>query len=241
MATGDQTDIGARLNAELPPWFASVNPVLGALLAGIAAVLSWVYGLYAYAKMQTRRLTATDIWLDLYAQDYFGTALTRNTNESDVSFRARIGAALFQQRATRSALVAVVESLTGYAPTIVEPWSPMDCGAYGVGYCGYGNAGYYGSTLLPAQAFMIVYRAANVGIANVAGYGFPQAGYAVGSQADYASIAFSGTSVSDAGIMAAIDATKAAGVAIWVCLTTPRPGMKMDFSNAFNSGLIPLT
>ncbi|KAJ8136797.1 hypothetical protein OY671_009990, partial [Metschnikowia pulcherrima] len=60
-----------------------------------------------------------------------------------------------------------------------------------------------------------VYRPKQPGIAIIAGYGEPPAGYGIGSQAEYASSSFLGPRVTDADIYAAIDATKAAGVIVW--------------------------
>lgn len=65
MATGDQADFVRRLKSVLPvQWFDDSNPILDAVLNGIASALSLVYQLYAYAVLQTRILTATDGWLD---------------------------------------------------------------------------------------------------------------------------------------------------------------------------------
>src|ERR1700727_986655 len=102
MATGDQSDMLARLKAVLPSgWFPlsvvgqpSNTPILDGLLSGPAWALSWVYTLIEYANDQTRIATATDVWLDLAALDYFGGNLTRNPGESDSAFSARIRANL---------------------------------------------------------------------------------------------------------------------------------------------------
>lgn len=216
MATGDATDMRQRLIAVLPPWFGDSNPIRDALLAAAASVLAFAYSLYAYAKDQTRIATATGIWLDLIAFDFFGTALPRGASESDASYRARILASLLRPRATRAAISSGMLALTGHTPKIIEPFSPADCGAYGIGLCAYGAAGAYGSDSLPAQAFMTVYRPTQSGIANVAGYGFPQAGYSSAGQSEYASLSMMGTGVSDAEIYAAVKDIKAAGVTMWV-------------------------
>lgn len=216
MATGDAPDIIARVNALLPPWFADLNPVLSALLASFGSAWSFIYALYAYAKLQTRILTATDGFLDLIAQDFFGTGLRRSPNQTDASFRAVIESSLFRARATRKAISDVLLGMTGFAPVIIEPFAPADCGAYRIGYAGYGSAGAYGSQSIPAQAFVVAYRPAQPGIAMVAGYGAPSAGYHVGSQGEYASLSMLPAAVTDAMIYAAVDATKAAGTQMWV-------------------------
>lgn len=214
MATGDKSDMQARLLGLLPPWFGDSNPVLAGVLAGAAAALTWVYGLYAYAKAQTRISTATDGFLDLIAADFFGTTLQRNINEGDTAYRARIKANLFKPTATRAAISAAVQSVTGLAPKIIEPFSPADCGAYGMANSGYGVAGAYGSNLAPAQAFVIAYRPATAGVAYVGGYRTGPWGYGAGKGC-YTTQA---TGTTDAAIHAAIAQTKAEGVTIWTTI-----------------------
>jgi hypothetical protein len=128
MATGDATDMRARLRSVLPPRFSDSNPILEGLIAGAAAILVSAYSLYAYAVEQARIATTTGIWLDLIAQDFFGVGLLRLINETDDAYRSRILASLFRPQATRSAISNVVEGLTGEKPTIIEPFSPADCG-----------------------------------------------------------------------------------------------------------------
>jgi hypothetical protein len=216
---GSASDIISRIKAVLPPWFADSNPILNALLAAFGSAWSFVYSLYAYAQLQTRILTATDGWLDLIAQDFFGTSLRRTVNQSDANFRALIIANMFRPRDTRPAISELLRDLTGYTPVIIEPFVPSDCGVYGRGYAGYGAAGAYGSQSIPAQAFIIAYRPAQEGIAIVAGYGISTAGYGSPSQGEYASLSTIPDTISDAAIYAAIDATKAAGTQMWVCIT----------------------
>jgi hypothetical protein len=50
MATGDTTDMAARLKRLLPPWFGESNPLVNALIAAAAAVLAFAYSLFAYAR-----------------------------------------------------------------------------------------------------------------------------------------------------------------------------------------------
>jgi hypothetical protein len=217
--TGDATDIAGRIRNLLPPWFADTNPVLNAFVAGAAAALAFVYWLYAYAVLQCRILTATGIWLDLIAADFFGPLITRAPNQSDAGFRAVILANLFRERATRRGIISVITALTGYAPAVFEPTCPTDTGVYGGPYLGYGVAGGYGSLLLPAQAFVTVYRPTQPGIASVAGYGTPAGGYGVASHAEYASISLINALASDAAIYATIAAAKTAGTIMWTAIT----------------------
>jgi hypothetical protein len=146
VATGDPGDIRARLKSVLPAgWFeeagatsgtsASPTPILDAMLAGFGAVLSWAWGLLSYARAQTRLGTASDGWLELAAQDYFGEGnFPRFAGESDPAYAARILANLLPQADTRAALSAAIAAVTGRAPRITELWRPLDTGCWdGVG------------------------------------------------------------------------------------------------------------
>lgn len=223
MSVGDGNDIFSRLKGMLPTrWFGTSSdsvPLIDAILAGLSANLAFIYSLYAYAKLQTRINTATDGWLDLIAADYFGTSLTRKTGQTDASFRNAIKAQLLREKATRNAIVLALVSLTGRTPTIIEPRRPADVGAYGVSTSGYGVAGYYGSSLLPYQAFVIALRPhSSTGIANVAGYGISTGAYSTPSQAEYASFSAFNGGVADSDIFAAVDAVKPAGTTIWTTI-----------------------
>lgn len=215
MATGDQNDIFTRIKATLPRWFGDATPVLDSVVNGAAAMVAHVYSLYAYAKLQTRILTATDSWLDLIAGDFLGDKLHRRANESDAQYRARIQINLFREKGTRIGLNRLMTDITGRAPLIVEPQRPADTGAYGVPNSGYAVAGGYGSLLLPAQCFVTIYRPAQSGIPDVAGYGIATAGYGVASQAVYSSISQIIGAVTDADLYAAADAVKPAGTIVW--------------------------
>lgn len=186
MATGDTSDMVARLRAVLPArWFptpsslagaASTSPILDGVLTGIGWAYANVSALISYVLLQTRIATATDIWLDIASQDYLDDTLPRNSGESDAAYSIRIRAALLPQRVTRAAMRNVLTNLTGRAPVIFEPWNTGDTGAYGTGEAAvwsgmaYGAAGGWGSLDLPAQVFITAFRQIEGGIANVAGY-----------------------------------------------------------------------
>ena len=213
--TGDQNDIVARAKSVIPRWFGPASPLLDALLLGTSNAFAFVYTLYSYAKLQTRILTASDGWLDMIAADFFGSALTRAANQSDTSFKARIIINMFRERGTRNAITRVLTDLTGRAPVIIEPQRPIDTGAYGASFNGYGAAGAYGSQLIPYQCFVKAFRPASSGIPYVAGYGTSPAGYGLGSRADYATISQSTGAVADADIYAAISAVQPVGTIVW--------------------------
>lgn len=182
---------------------------------------AWAFKLAAYAKLQGRVSSATDVFLDIAARDYTGTRTVRRLYESDESFRPRLIASLLPSGATRAALYARLFSLTGNPPWIFEPTQPMDTGAYGYGGLGYNHAGGYGSLALPFQAFVSVKRPVSQGVPYFAGYSgnlshpvYAPGGYGVGLLA-YSNIAQAFGGVTDADINQAISNVQPAGVTAW--------------------------
>lgn len=211
---GSQGDMVARLRAVLPArWFADDTPVLDGLLAGLGQAAATSYALLAYARTQTRMATASGLWLDLLAGDWFGNRLTRRGGEADTQLRARIRQELLRERGTRAALAAQVTQLVGKPPAIFEPARPADTGAWGMA-CGYGVAGGWGSLALPFQCFVTVRRPHGAGIAMVDGYCGSLGGYGIGA-IEYASAGLLAGSVSDADIMAAIAGVMPTAAIAW--------------------------
>lgn len=185
MATGDQADMVGRLKAVLPPtWFpntsqgqVSNSPILDGLLNGIAWGWAQTYALLQFAKLQTRIATASGVFLDIIALDFFGTFIKRRNAELDNPFRARIQRELFREKGTRAGLIKALTDLTGRVPGVFEPAYPFDTGGYGhTGMMagtglGYGVAGGYGCLLLPFQYFLTPHRPTGGGVAIVAGWG----------------------------------------------------------------------
>jgi hypothetical protein len=156
--TGDTNDMLARIKAVLPArWFPDATPLLDGVTSGLAEAGCWLHALLANVQLQTRVATATGGFLDMIAQDYFGSRLPRRTGQSDSRFRVRIQTELFRERGTRGALVEVLEYLTGRTPAVFEPARPADTRAWGVAL-GYGVAGGWGSLMLPFQCFVTAYR-----------------------------------------------------------------------------------
>ena len=70
---GNLADFVCRLRAVLPKrWFAGQSPNLQSVLTGMATPWVWLYSVINYVIGQTRLLTATEDWLDLISNDYFG-------------------------------------------------------------------------------------------------------------------------------------------------------------------------
>jgi hypothetical protein len=213
--TGDQSDMLARIKAVLPiRWFADATPVLDGLLSGLAWGWSWAYALLVYVRTQTRIATATDVWLDIIANDFFGDRLQRRAGQSDAAFRLLVRNSLLREHGTRQAVIGALQQLTGRAPAVFEPMRTTDTGGYALGGVGYGVAGGWGSMALPFQCFVTAYRPSGAGIALVAGWGAPVGAYGTGA-IEYASLAMIQGQVTDADITAAITAALPVAAIAW--------------------------
>ena len=209
---GELSDIVNRLQAMLPRrWFSDFAPNLSALLAGLATPFVWLNTLVAYVATQSRLATATDTWLDMAAMDFLGEHLVRRSGEPDPSYRLRIQQALFQESATRPALIAAMSLLTGTAPRVFEPARCGDTGAYGsvtelptmTPPFSYNQAGGWGNLHMPYQFFVSVIRPATPGVANLCGYGCASGGYDAGN-ISYVDLLMLPGAVSDAEIQAQV-------------------------------------
>jgi hypothetical protein len=231
MATDDQSDFVGRLRAALPAgWFpvtgstdaASSTPVLDAVIAGLASTWASLFSSLQFVANQARVGTASAVWLDVAARDFFGLGLPRKASEADSGYAARIKANLLRPETTRHAMAVNLTALTGRAPVIVEPARPADTGGYSRGGAGYSTAGVYGSLALPFQIFITVYRPTNGGVANVGGYylgaSWAGGGYGVGA-IEYATPSMIQGAVTDADILATINTTKPAGSLVWARIT----------------------
>ena len=229
MATGDQSDFAGRLRATLPAgWFGGTSPVLSAVLGGWAAAWASLYALYAYVRLQARIATATGVFLDAIAVDFFGLTLARAVNETDTAFSARIRATLFQPQATRASVVAALVALTGRTPVVFEPANPSDTGgwsdgsfvnAYGLAW---DTAGGWGELDLPFQFFLTAYRPSGGGVANVGGF-YTGTGWAGGGW-DQGAIEWISPDlvlgqVTDTQIQNAVNTTRPAASTAWMRIT----------------------
>jgi hypothetical protein len=213
MAVGDLSDMLARIKAVLPrAWFPDTTPVLDALLSGLASTWSALYQLLQYVNAQTRIKTASDVFLDVIAKDFFGNTLQRRRDEPDFVYRARISRNLLSPKATRPALENILMQITGRTPIIFEPMRPADTGCYDGPALAYGQAGGWGSLNLPNQFFLTAFRPQEDGIANVAGYGCC-GGYGVGAT-EYVDFTMISNEVTDQEIITAVaNALPAASIA----------------------------
>lgn len=213
---GDADDYLVRLADALPDgWFEDAPRVLDATLSGPAQIGAIVHGQRTYASKQMRVRTASGGYLDLIARDFYGNQLTRRPGQSDGSFRSQIIARLFRQGVTRSGMIKLLTDLTGYEPSIFEPASIQDAGAYGFTLA-YGTAGGWGSLSMPMTAFISVRRPASNVAANVGGYNTPMLAYGVAGR--YIGPEELIANTTDADILSAIDRARPIGSTIYVSI-----------------------
>jgi hypothetical protein len=210
MAKGDQNDIFGRLKAQFPPsWFQS-SPNFDATLQGPAWALSTIYSQITYATLQTRIATATDGYLDLISNDFFGTELPRLPNEQDGPFRARILANLFVKGPTRANMSAVLTLITGRVPDIFEPSNTTDSGGWDGAFYWDTGVGKWGAPM-PYQSFVTAYRpitnAQSLGELDSWRWSFDS--YGAWSDSPV-------TSITDAAIIAAVESTRMTGTVVWM-------------------------
>lgn len=202
---GDITGMLARLKMVLPArWFADASPVLDALLTGLASTWAGLFALLEAVRLQSRIASASGVFLDIAALDYFPGALPRRVAEADVAYSVRIRNNLLSPRATRASVVQALVNLTGRNPVVFEPRNPADTGGYNVNL-GYGLAGGYGSMALPYQFLVTAFRPDSLPVGNASGYDAGPGGYNM-APAYYADTSEFQGHISDAEIYASIAA-----------------------------------
>lgn len=208
-------DMPSRLKSLLPPsWFGDGDaPVRDAILAALGAPVSWAYGLYSFVLAQSRLVTSSGIFVDLFSLDFFGKSLPRRSGETDGSYIPRIQAELVRPRNTRAAVAQALTDLTGTAPTLFEPWNPGDAAALGYTF-GVGVGAPIGSLSLTDQVFITVKSPGYSGVPNVAGIGTSAGGVGAGALALIGSQRTGG--VSNAEIYATVLRNVAGGIRAWV-------------------------
>jgi len=97
--TGSRRDIASRMRAVLPTkWFGDITPILDTLLNGFGAGWEYIYQFQLYARQQTRLSTASALWLDLVALDFFGSRISRSAGQSDNALSVCPGTSLAEIR-----------------------------------------------------------------------------------------------------------------------------------------------
>src|SRR6516165_10631444 len=214
----DMPGLLARVKAVLPAsWFADDTPILDAVLTGAASAWVEMFSLLNTVNQQSRIGTASGIFLDIAAQDYFGSALTRRTAEADSAYKVRIQQNLVRPRATRAAVAQALQDLTGRTPLIFEPRNPVDTGVYNVNM-GYGVSGGYGSMAMPYQFLVKARRPDSLPVSNASGYAAGPGGYNT-APAFYADVAEFQGNISDAEIYASIAAVVPTTAIAWTNLS----------------------
>jgi hypothetical protein len=127
---------GARMASLYPAGWASPEAkqeggAVRGVMDTLGISLAFEAGALGYVFAATLIETAQNGALDGKALDFFGSgfyALPRNPGESDAAYLVRLLAALLPGGATRAAVSAAVQAVTGQAPRIIEPWRPSDTG-----------------------------------------------------------------------------------------------------------------
>lgn len=226
---GDQTDIAGRLRSVLPArWFGDATPVLDNLLNALATGWAYMFELLGYTQRQTRITSASDVWLDLVALDFFGPGLPRARGQSDQTFRPVVLRNILRSLGTRAALISAISDLTGRAPQVFEPRNTTDTGGYGSlavtgsilgGGCGYCLKGGWGSLSLPYQCFVTAFRPHINGVANLSGWRMPMAGYGQGAL-EYVGADTAQGQIPDSEILAEIVRAVPVGVVVWTNISS---------------------
>jgi hypothetical protein len=250
--TVDQAGFAARISGLIPfSWFDGNDdtPVYNVVINGAAYPLAEMGALFQYALNQNRIGTATGVWLDRIAYDFFGPSFPRKSwntangttaYEQDDAYRARVIEQILAPKATRLGINDALVNLTGRSPVIIEAFNPNDCSAYSEASY-YGQVGIYGSLLCHNQVFVTAFRPFGEGIPNIAGYSY---GYYGGGTTAYIDISQITGNVVDSQIYAAGAETVAAGIVCWMDIediVKPTPILlNLDFGNAINSqNIIP--
>lgn len=149
-------DIKKRLYSYFPhSWFRENNTNINIILEGMAVVAYWIYTFQEAARKELRIKTAANGILDLISQDFYDGYIERNSGESDEDFKLRILSNLLREKATRPAMEAAIEYVTGYKPLIIEPGFGYPDNAFTYDLSAY-DIGIYGDNL-PYQCFITVY------------------------------------------------------------------------------------
>ncbi len=222
--TTDRKDIVRRLKAVLPSrWFGDAAPILDTLLTALGAGWEQSFQLLESARVQLRLATTTGIWLDMFAYDFFESALRRPEGQADDLFRATIKRNILRPLATRRALTQGLTELTGRPPSIFEPRNTSDTGGYATwstngawigGGVGYGVGGGWGNLFLPFQFFVTVLRPHGNGVANASGWGCHDGAYGLGAL-EYVDATLIDGHLSDGQIMTEVARIAPTGVVAW--------------------------
>lgn len=223
---GDQADLARRLRSVLPArWFGVHTPVLNTLLDAVSAGWTFMYDLLQYTEKQTRIATASDIWLDLVAQDIFGSRLLRHTGQSDEAFRVVVRRNILRPLGTRTSLISALTDLTGRQPHVFEPHNTLDTGGYGClggalgGGIGYRVGGGWGNLTLPFQCFVTAFRPLINGVANLSGWSQPAGGYGVGAL-EYVGIDTANGHIGDADIFDEVARVVPVATVMWTRISS---------------------
>lgn len=236
----DEQEIYKRLLDDLPyDWFgnpsygdgSNLNVILAAYI--YTAITSYYQMLFCFLQLYINTMNDAS-QLSLFAQDYIGY-FPQLANEPNENYKKRIQSNLLRPRATRQAMYDSLLEITGFAPTIFEPWRPLDCGGYGgrssKNYSMfYGRKGKYGSRYYPYQCFIDVTIPIAQSMGSYPGYWgqstsepYPEVGAYSGQAGVNNVMWYGGRSliqelITSSQVYALINSTKVFGTTCWVAI-----------------------
>lgn len=214
--TGDTNDIIARIQRWLPQgWFPNTAGTrIYALVSGMASVFATIYAAIVYVGLQTRIATATDGFLDLASQDFFGTYIPRLNGEMDTAFSLRIRQEVLRLRLTRTAIDTLLFQLTGQHPVITELFD-SSCLSWRGPY-GWRTAP-LGSRSMPYTVFIVTTHAGVFGI-DTGAWRNVNAAWRIPTFVLTDPSMITGTGLTDDQLLDALDRIRPAGVTFWVSI-----------------------
>lgn len=216
--TGDSDDIVSRLQRWLPSgWFPpDAGTRIYSIIAGFASVLAFIWTLLGYTRLQTRLATATDGFLDLASDDFFGGNLPRLDGELDAWFSLRIRDEVLRDRLTRQAIDDLLFEITGQHPIITELERPLDVGAYRYQGLAFRRLGHWASRAWRPMVFIQTAHAGRFAIQHFGGFRDTRAAFRIPTfiWADPSMI--TGSGYTDLQMFAALERIRAGGVTYWV-------------------------
>lgn len=228
MATGDSTDVTARLFRWLPTrWFPTGSGTrVYATMVGFSSALSAVYQQVVYVRLQARLGTVTDGFADLASYDYLANELPRIPGETDPAYVARIKANIFLAANTRAAIIAAVEGVTGQPARVIEPWQPNDTFVWGRSFWGVNtrvNPGQWANGNQRYKGLVVCSLPAGQGGGNPR-FGWGNFFWATGPSYAVASGSWWGSALASSGIdliISALKRVKVFGTSIYIQIVPP--------------------
>lgn len=194
--------------------------IIGVIISGGSTALSWIYSLIQYVKLQTRRITTSDAFIDLGIFDFLALRVRRKASQTDASARVMWKQEVLRRRVTRAYVQQAVQDLTGTPVTIFEAFNPMDTGGIGAQWAFNEPTSAWGSNAYPYTMFITAVEPVGAGIPNLSGLNDSYGGFGAGQFA-LADLFLTTGDVTNQDIYDMINFTRGAGIRCWVNIGPP--------------------